>query len=202
MSKQTLRSILGATAPKALPTSTALIAIDFQYEYYTGSLPIPNGAEALRQANKLINHADEKGWKVIHVQHVAPKESPLFAVEGPYVGIHADVVQKPTHRVFQKPNVSVFAGTDFAEQLKQNGITHLVICGLMTHACVAGAARDGAAAGFEIIVVDDASATRDIAVSESLRVSHDVLHQAALIEVSDTFGSVMNTADVLALNAA
>ncbi|MGM3278057.1 cysteine hydrolase family protein [Ralstonia sp. 24A2] len=197
MSKQTLRSILGATAPTSLPKTTALLVIDFQDEYFTGSLPIPNGPQALKNANTLIDFADQQGWPVVHIQHVAPAEAPIFAK---HVAIHADVHQKPNHRLVQKTSVSVFASTDLADQLKKEGITHLVVCGLMTHACVAGAARDAVPAGFEVIVADDASATRDIVVNDQIQVSHEVLHNAALAEISDTFGSVMRTQDVLSLN--
>ncbi|MEV8473306.1 isochorismatase family protein [Ralstonia sp. UNC404CL21Col] len=200
MSGQTLRSILGATTPTALPArGTALLVIDFQDEYFTGALPIPHGAHALHNANTLIDFADQQGWPVVHIQHVAPAEAPIFAK---HVAIHADVRQKPNHRCVQKTSVSVFASTDLASELKRDGITHLVVCGLMTHACVAGAARDAVPAGFEVIVVDDASATRDIVVNESLRVSHDVLHRAALAEISDTFGAVLRTQEVLSLKAA
>ncbi|MET3446109.1 isochorismatase family protein [Ralstonia sp. 1138] len=200
MSGHTLRSILGATTPTALPAhGTALLVIDFQDEYFTGALPIPHGAQALRNANTLIDFADHQGWPVVHIQHVAPAEAPIFAK---HVAIHADVRQKPNHRRVQKTSVSVFASTDLANELTAEGMTHLVICGLMTHACVAGAARDAVPAGFEVIVVDDASATRDIVVNESLRVSHDVLHRAALAEISDTFGAVLRTQEVLSLKAA
>ena len=200
MSGHTLRSILGATTPTALPAhGTALLVIDFQDEYFTGALPIPHGAHALRNANTLIDFADQQGWPVVHIQHVAPAQAPIFAK---HVAIHADVRQKPNHRRVQKTSVSVFASTDLANELTAEGMTHLVICGLMTHACVAGAARDAVPAGFEVIVVDDASATRDIVVNESLRVSHDVLHRAALAEISATFGAVLRTQEVVSLKAA
>ncbi|AQT51974.1 isochorismatase family protein [Burkholderia cenocepacia] len=200
MKNPTLRQILGATAPDALPaSSTALLVIDFQDEYFTGALPIPNGADALRNAVELVDHADRSGWQVVHVMHVAPEGSPIFAINGATVGIHRDILPKPTHRLVEKEAVSVFASTDLADVLKRDGITHLVICGLMTHACVAGAARDAVPAGFDVTVAADACATRDIAVDAQLQVSHDVLHRAALAEISDTFGAVMNTRDILSL---
>ncbi|RAS35887.1 cysteine hydrolase family protein [Paraburkholderia bryophila] len=200
MSAPTLRYLLGATTPTSLLAhTTALLAIDFQNEYFTGSLPIPNGAAALQHARALVDHADRYGWRVVHVQHVAPADSPLFAVGSQHAEIHADMQAAPCHRVITKNTVSVFASTDLAQTLKTDGITHLVICGLMTHACVAGAARDAVPAGFEVIVAADACATRDIAVDHELRVGHDTLHRSALAEIADTFGSVMSTRDVLAL---
>lgn len=200
MSTQTLRRILGATAPASLPASaTALLVIDFQNEYFTGTLPIPNGTAALQQARALVDHADRHGWQVIHVRHIAPSGSPLFAADTRNAAIHHDIQPKPRHLTIDKGSVSVFASTDLARTLKADGITHLVLCGLMTHACVAGAARDAVPAGFEVIVAADACATRDIAVGDDLRVDHAVLHRSALAEIADTFGSVMNTQDVLSL---
>ncbi|MFM0259693.1 cysteine hydrolase family protein [Paraburkholderia sediminicola] len=202
MSSPTLRSILGARSPASLPArTTALLLIDFQNEYFTGSLPIPDGATALQNARQLVECADRHGWRVVHVQHVAPVGSPLFAAGGRQVEIHADMQPKPAHRVVEKSSVSVFAGTDLAQKLKDDGITRLVIGGLMTHACVAGAARDAVPAGFEVVVAADACATRDIVVDSELRVGHDMLHRSALAEIADTFGSVMSTADVLSLTA-
>lgn len=88
MSTQTLRSILGASSPASLIAHrTALLAIDFQNEYFTGSLPIPNGNAALQHARALVECADRHGWRVVHVQHVAPAGSPLFAADSQDVDI-------------------------------------------------------------------------------------------------------------------
>lgn len=54
----------------------------------------------------------------------------------------------------------MFAGTDLGSTLKARGVTHLLVCGLMTHACVAGAVRDAVPLGFEVVVAADACATR------------------------------------------
>ncbi|REW29110.1 cysteine hydrolase, partial [Mycobacterium tuberculosis] len=80
-------------------------------------------------------------------------------------------------KVVQKSTVSVFASTDIAQQLRAARVQTLVIAGLMTHACVAGAARDGAAQGFEVVVSSDATATRSIRRENGDTVSHDSLHR-------------------------
>jgi nicotinamidase-related amidase len=202
MSKRTLRSILGAGQPTSLPArTTALLVIDFQNEYFTGSLPIPNGMSALQNARTLVEHADRHGWSVVHVQHSAPAESPLFAANSRSAEICLDIQPKANHRLITKTSVSVFASTDLAQTLKADGITHLVICGLMTHACVAGAARDAVPAGFEVVVAADACATRDIEFNDTASIPHEMLHLSALAGIADTFGSVLNTRDVLSLAA-
>jgi nicotinamidase-related amidase len=67
---------------------------------------------------------------------------------------------------------------------------------------VAGAARDAAPLGFDVVVSSDATATRSILRENGDTVSHDSLHRAALAEIEDTFGEVLTTAQILALPVA
>ena len=56
MSMQTLRRMAGATAPTRVdPARTALLLIDFQKEYYTGALPLPDGEAAAANAVQLVD---------------------------------------------------------------------------------------------------------------------------------------------------
>ena len=69
----TIRAMSGAEQIKQLPAAkTALIVIDFQNEYFTGRMPIPDGASALAKTRELINYADSHKIPVYHVQHVSP----------------------------------------------------------------------------------------------------------------------------------
>ncbi|MNL37277.1 Isochorismatase family protein YecD [compost metagenome] len=99
----------------------------------------------------------------------------------------------------RKSSVSVFPTTDLDKQLKAAGVKTLVITGLMTHACVAGAARDAVPLGYEVIVAEDACATRDLDRADGSVVGHDSLHRAALASIDDTFGDVLTTEQVLKL---
>lgn len=83
--------------------------------------------------------------------------------------------------------------------MKKAGIQTLIISGLMTHACVAGAARDAAPLGYNVIVASDASATRAITRANGVSIDKDSLHKAALAEVEDTFGDVLSTAQIVKL---
>lgn len=200
MNHPTLRKLSGAAPAAGLNTAaTALLAIDFQNEYFSGALPIPDGMDALRNAQRLIRFADGHNMPVFHIQHVAPGDSPLFAARGETVRIHAELRPADAHTVLQKTTVSAFASTDLDARLKAAGISTLLVCGLMTHACVAGAARDAVPLGYEVIVVSDASATRDIDSADGSLVPHDSLHRAALASIEDTFGDVMTTDQIIDL---
>lgn len=136
---------------------------------------------------------------MFHIQHIAPEGAPVFAVNGSAVQFHPGLQPRAGDTVVQKRSVSAFVGTDLADQLRARGITTVVICGLMTHACVAGAARDAAPLGFEVVVASDAVATRAITRSNGESVDADSLHRAALAEIEDVFGDVMPTAHVVQL---
>jgi len=196
----TIRAMSGAQPRRQLSRSaTALLVIDFQNEYFTGRMPIADGSRAASQTKRLLAWADEHAVPVFQIQHVAPAGSATFAQDGESVKFHPDMRPRARDKVVQKSTVSVFASTDIAQQLRAARVQTLVIAGLMTHACVAGAARDGAAQGFEVVVSSDATATRSIRRENGDTVSHDSLHRAALAEVEVTFGDVLTTSQILAL---
>ncbi|MFC0397685.1 cysteine hydrolase family protein [Paraburkholderia rhizosphaerae] len=201
MHHPTIRTLAGATAPQTIdPAKTALLVIDFQNEYFNGKLPIPDGKKALTNAVRLIERADADGIAVYHVQHVNPAGSPVFAEDSATSHIHAGIQPAAHHQLVRKRSVSVFPTTDLDQQLKQKGIDTLIVTGLMTHACVAGAARDAVPLGYRVIVADDACATRDLDLRDNETVTNNVLHRAALVSIADTFGDVMTTDALLGLS--
>ena len=198
----TIRAMSGVgTLDHLDPKTTALIVIDFQKEYSTGKMPIPDGAKAAENAKKLIAFADQNKMPVFQVQHVTPAGSAVFAVDGDTVKFQPGMEPRANDILVKKDTVSVFSSAnsfkpELDKQLKAKGIKTVVIAGLMTHACVAGAARDAAPLGYNVVVASDASATRDITRANGDKVNKDDLHRAALAEVEDTFGYVMKTAEI------
>lgn len=200
MTHPTIRTMIGASAPKNLdPSTTALLIIDFQNEYFDGRMPVPNAAEALSNAKRLIDKADASGMPVYHVQHVTPPGTPIFAKDGKTVAFHPNIMPGPNHKTVQKSSVSVFPTTDIDAKLKADGVKTLIVTGLMTHACVAGATRDAVPLGYDVIVAADACATRDITGPDGKTVPHTELHRSSLVSLADTFADILDTDVILAL---
>ncbi|NWB94904.1 isochorismatase family protein [Pseudomonas gingeri] len=196
----TIRAMFGAQPTDHLdPKTTALLVTDFQNEYFTGRMPIPDGMKALENTQRLIAFADKQHIPVIHVQHIAPAGAAVFAIDGKTVDFHPQMTPRPQDKVIQKTTVSVFASTDLDAQLNKAGIKTLIISGLMTHACVAGAARDAVPLGYSVVVASDATASRAITRANGHSVTQDELHNSALAEIEDTFGSVLSTSQIVAL---
>lgn len=196
----TIRTMTGAKARTSFGTTkTALMVIDFQNEYFSGRMPIPNGSAALSNAKRLIEWADEHGIPVYHVQHVTPPGAPIFADGSSTVEFHPDIAPAPHHKTVRKTSVSIFPTTDIDAQLKNAKIETLVISGLMTHACVSGAARDAVPLGYEVVIASDACATRDITGPDGKTIPHETLHNASLVTLSDTFAEILDTDALLSL---
>ena len=198
MNHPSIRTLTGASATTQIdPTSTALIAIDFQNEYFDGKMPIPDGMAAMRQAKRLIELADTHKMPVFHAQHMAPADSPIFAEGGKFFEIHADIAPAAHHMVLRKSTPSAFAGTELEAQLQARGIKTLIITGLMTHMCVSATAFDAAPRGYHSIIVSDACATRDLDQEDGGVLSHQDLHRAALRGVSDVVAEVRTASEIL-----
>ena len=78
-----------------------------------------------------------------------------------------------------KPAQSVFCGTDLEAQLRAQGITHLLICGLTTQCCVLASYRAANDLGFFSLLLEDCCA----AFEESE-------HQAAVAVITSESGAV------------
>ena len=89
--------------------------------------------------------------------------------------------------VVDKNTSSAFNSTGIEWLLRNMGIQALVVVGMATDMCVETTARDAADRGFDVIVVEDATAT-----------FFEKHHRAALSGFARVFGQVWSTDDVLA----
>ncbi|NYT84254.1 cysteine hydrolase family protein [Pollutimonas harenae] len=137
----------------------ALLVIDVQNEYVTGSLLIehPPVQDSLRNIALAMDAAQAEQMPVIVVQHDAPEDSPLFAKGSAAWLLHPTVAKREADHHIHKSMASVFAGTDLAQWLAQHRIDTLSVCGYMTHNCVASTIFHAAHNGLKVEYLADAS---------------------------------------------
>ena len=63
----------------------------------------------------------------------------------------------PDDIVVDKPAYSAFEATDLEMRLRQRGVTTLVLCGVVTYACVLATAFSGFDKGFDVLLARDAT---------------------------------------------
>jgi len=199
---KTLRQLAGLAKPTAvLRTTTALVLIDIQRDYFGDKLIIPAGEAAVQKAAELLAWARRNRLMVVHVQHQMPRaDSPMFTPGTNGIEFHPAVTPTDGERIVVKHFPSSFTQTELNDRLKERGIETLVLCGLMTHLCVDTTARSALEHGYRTIIARDACATRDLPNPEGNGViPHAAIHAATLAALADRFADVMTTAEITSL---
>lgn len=175
----------GAATPAPV---TALLVIDIQDFYYPGgALPLAGPEAAGANAAKLLAAARAKGAFIVHVGHNAKAGR----------GFHADVTPLPGEAVVMKDAINAFKGTDLQAKLQAAGVQRLVICGMQTHMCVEAASRAASDLGYEVLVVADACATRDLSYGDT-KVPAAQVHAATLATLSGNYAKIVTMDEAVA----
>lgn len=160
---------------------TALLIIDVQEFYFPGGASaLVNPEAASEQAAVILNYFRINNDLVVHIKHASKQDS----------AIHQNVAPVDGEKIIKKENVNSYVDTDLQSYLKENQIENVVICGMMTHMCVEAASRASADYGFNVTVIDDACATRDIIYGNDTVQAKDV-HASTLGTINRYYGEVM-----------
>lgn len=196
----TLRELAGLPGAVALRHGgAALLLIDFQREYGAdGRLPLPGLGAAAVQAQRLAESFDRQGAPVIHVHHVARAAHGVpFASEEPGITPLPVPAMASGHRRLRKAWPSAFQETDLQALLQAAGIRQVVIAGAMTHNCVDSTARAALHLGLDVVVVQDACATRALPGVTGGDIGAEQVHTISLAALADRHARVASVRDLL-----
>ena len=173
--------------------TTALVIIDIQNDYFdNGSNVLSGSKEACINARLILDDFRLKGLPVIHVQHLATRPTATFFLPGTIGSIiHDDVKPLENEKLIVKHYPNSFRETELLEYLRSNFVSHLVICGMMTHMCVDATTRAARDFGFDCTVIGDACATKDLEIDGHLVKAIDV--QASFLSALSYFYSTIKT---------
>ena len=181
---------------------TALLIIDIQKDYFHGGkFPLVNPEEAAKRAYQLLQCFREHGGHHVHIQHISLKPDATFFIKGESGSdIHDLVAHFEGEPIVYKHYPNSFRETNLLEMLKGWGVERVVITGMMTHMCVDATARAATDFGFQVIIAEDACATRDLQYNETT-IPADLVHKSFLAALK-SYGRVMKSEEILALLAA
>jgi len=181
---------------------TALLIIDIQNDYFPGGkFPLVNPEAAAKKAYELLQcFREHKGYHV-HIQHISLKPDAAFFIKGDSGSdIHDLVAHFEGEPIVYKHYPNSFRDTNLLEMLKGWGVERVVITGMMTHMCVDATTRAAADFGFEVLIAEDACATRDLTYGDTT-ISAELVHKSFLAALK-SYGKVMKTDEIIALLAA
>ncbi|NVN96165.1 MAG: cysteine hydrolase [Bacteroidetes bacterium] len=145
---------------------TALLIIDIQNDYFdNGAMTLVDSDKSCDNARLILEKFREQRLPIIHIQHLALKPTATFFLPNTIgAEIHKKVKPLEKEKIIIKHYPNSFRETELFDYLKNNNITDLVICGMMTHMCVDATARAAKDFGFNCTVIGDACATKDLEI--------------------------------------
>jgi nicotinamidase-related amidase len=181
----------------SLSSRAALLVIDVQKGLDGPRLGTRNNPDAEQRIADLLEAWRATGRPVIHVQHMSLEPQSLLREGLPGNAIKPEAMPIAGEPVFRKNVNSAFIGTDLEDHLRANGIESLVIVGLTTDHCISSTARMAGNLGFNVTVVEDATATHERRGPDGTHYSADLMHGAALASLHGEFATVRNAHDIL-----
>jgi nicotinamidase-related amidase len=125
-------------------------------------------AAALRNVDRLLAACRAKAIAVYHVRvadtGTLSRQFRLSGLERPAAGAADAVAQAtaPGESVIERGAYSPFHATDLEQDLHRRGIETLIVAGMMANITVVLAAREAADRSFDVLVVQDASASETL----------------------------------------
>jgi nicotinamidase-related amidase len=153
-----------------------LVVIDVQQGMFADPAMQPfDGVAMVGRITGLIAKARKAGVPVTFLQHDGGPGDPL-AAEGPGFAFHPALAPREGEAVFVKRNCSAFQDTGFSEHLREQGLTHLIVCGMQTEYCIDTTVRSAFERGVQVTLVSDGHTTFDSAAlpAEKIVAHHNV----------------------------
>lgn len=182
--------------------STALIIVDIQNDYFpNGKMELSNPDKAAANAAKILHWFRQNNKDhIFHVQHIASSpELGFFLPDTQGAELHETVLPLEHENRIVKNFPNSFLKTDLENKLRENGVTKVVVVGMMTHMCIDATVRAAVDLGFETTLIDDACATRALSYQDKV-VSAEQIHYAFVGALSGMYANVISTEDFLKQN--
>jgi nicotinamidase/pyrazinamidase len=189
------------TSP-TLQDGDALVVVDMQNDFVTGSLAVPHAAEIVPSINRAMALFAALALPVFATRDWHPSDHCSFQARGgpwpahcvagtsgaefvPDLQLPPDVihVHKATHRDAEA--YSALAGTRLAAELRSRGVKRLFIGGVATDYCVLNTVRDAAPLGFEVTVLADAIRAVDVRPGDGANAEAEMRQRGARFTTVD-----------------
>lgn len=179
---------------------TALLLIDLQNDYFEGgTMTLVNADKAINNAKLILDKFRKDHLTVIHIQHIATNPAATFFLPDTKGSeIHLTLQPLVEEKVIIKHYPNSFRETQLLSYLKDNAVTNLVICGMMTHMCVDTTTRAAHDLGFICTLIGDACATKNLEIFSEKVIANDV-QTAFLAALNSTFANVVTAKIFLGL---
>lgn len=185
-----------------LQQGDALLIVDMQNDFVTGSLAVPDGAAVVEPLNRASDAFVGRGLPVVATRDWHPPDHCSFRAQGgpwpphcvagspgaEYVAglrLPDDTLHVLKATTPHADAYSGFQGTDLASDLHARGVRRLIVGGLATDYCVLNTVRDGIDLGFQVLVLTDAVRAVDVKPGDGAKAEAEMQHHGAVLSSLD-----------------
>jgi nicotinamidase-related amidase len=177
---------------------SALIVVDVQNDYFeNGANPLFHSDQTLSNIEKLLDHFRIKHDHVVFIKHIATAATATFFKPETFGSeIHQELKPQVGEKIVVKHFPNSFRDTELQEILQEQEITHLVICGMMSHMCIDATTRAAKDLGYTCTVIDDACTTKDLEINGVI-ISATNVHNSFMAALNYFYSQVIKTESIL-----
>jgi nicotinamidase-related amidase len=139
---------------------SALIIIDVQNGMFLDTNPVYNGEMLIHNLKYLINKARLNITPICYIQHNASAGKPLEIWTKGWE-IHPEITPQKGDIIIQKETPDSFFNTNLDEELKKQGINHVILTGIQSEVCVDTTCRRAFSMNYDVTLVADSHSTWD-----------------------------------------
>ena len=174
-------------------SSTALIVVDIQNDYFPGGKwPLVGAEAAADNAVRVIQAARDAGDLIVFIRHESGADAPFFTPGSDGAKLHPKVLNLESEPVVLKHFPNSFRETGLQALLKDKGVENLLIIGSMSHMCIDATTRAAADLGYKVKVIEDACASRDLEFNGTVVPAAQV-HAAFMSALGFAYAEVVTT---------
>jgi isochorismate hydrolase len=177
------------------PVNCALLVVDMQNVFLDkqSHAYAPTSKSIFPNINRLIDLFAQKKQTIIFTRYIDSEDpedlmrvwwrNPILETE--HESYLTDLLDTTLGTVLKKTKYSAFSHTRLDDLLRDNGITQVLITGLMTHLCCETTARDAFMRNYQVFFGMDTTASYT-----------EALHLGTLRSITHGFGTCITTADI------
>ena len=175
----------------------ALLIIDVQNDYFAGGRSeLHDPLAALGNIERVLADFRKEKFLVIHVQHINTRPDATFFLPGTDgVRIHKNLTPLAAEHLVIKHAPNSFLGTDLLQMIQENGITELVICGMMSHMCVDTTVRACMDYDLPVTLLEDACATKNLSIHGQI-IPAETVQDTFMAALNGMFAKVIQTSEL------
>lgn len=177
---------------------SGLLLIDIQNDYFKGgNAELYHPEQAADNARLVLEYFRKSGLPIFFIRHLNLREgAKTFVPDTKGSEIHEIVAPRPEECVIIKHVPNSFYNTGLAQKLSEQGIHHLVVCGMMSHMCIDTTVRAAKDFGLTVTLLHDACTTKDLKWNDQV-IPAEIVHNTFMASLNGGFSKTMTVKEYL-----